>query len=662
MTSFPFRAPKGRVCAILILFTAFLLPPLFADDQPKTDDGTQAPSKTEVTKDKPDEQADVVITATRLPEERLRVPPFVTTISRALIEASGKETLPEVAAQTAGVQLYDYGYPGGLSQLWLRGATGTRVLVLIDGVPTNNALDGQMSLSLIPLEVIDRIEIVQGGMSLLYGSQAVGGVINVITKKGKHLDSFLTASLVNTSYLPQEYSSGGSTVAADAASLFDGERASVSIGRDFGPFGFFLSGIFDWARNQYYYDNAGVTEQRDNAGLIYGSGIASVSFPWETGAVNVTGLYSRQLTGIPGSLSWLSPLDNEMDERIQALAGYHENRFLTEALTLDAKFSYTRQNRIGDQPSMAYYSDNSLTSFFGELSQKATVADWLSFQYGGNIAYDMISGTSLGDRSRTSGSFFLAAPLAFGGVFRIFPAGRLDLTSDYGSELSYGLGASWLLSKEASLKLSLAKSFRAPTFTDLYWPVYSNPNLLPERGWHADLGFSLQTDRVKLESALFTRLMENEIQVDSSWIPQNIGLSFYPGAEVQAEVQFIDHFFVEAAYTFIYSFNLASGLTFEDNRRVPRVPVHQGHLYLSYRTEPLVVRLGADVMGDRFNDEANTVLMPWAVMLNANVRWQAARWIAVTAALDNILNTQYQLVYDYPMPGVRLRWGVQIKL
>jgi outer membrane receptor protein involved in Fe transport len=250
MRSFASGAPRRRVLAFVLLFFAFLLPPLFADDQPKTDDKTQAPAQTD--QDKTDPKADVIITATRIEDTRLRVPPFVIRISQALIKASGKASLPEVVAQNAGVQLYDYGANGALQQLWLRGATGSRVLVLLDGVPTNNALDGQMSLSLIPTEMVERLEIVQGGMSLLYGSQAVGGVINVITKKGADLDSFFTGSLATSSYLPQEYSSGGSTLPPPAAALFDGERASVSLAHDFGPFGFFVSGIFDWAQNSIF--------------------------------------------------------------------------------------------------------------------------------------------------------------------------------------------------------------------------------------------------------------------------------------------------------------------------------------------------------------------------------------------------------------------------
>jgi vitamin B12 transporter len=660
MRTFPFPAPFRRISFIVFaLSLAVLSVPLFADD-----DSVTPQTDTEVTTDDQsaagDEQADVVVTATRRPDDRLRAPPFVVNVSRAMIEAAGKSGISEAVAENAGVTLAAYGYRGGLESLWLRGATGTRVLVLLDGVPTNNILDGQMSLSLIPPEAVERVEVIQGGMSLLYGSQAVGGVINIITRQGEAGMSFLRAGLTASSYLPQGYNDGTGTVSPQAEALFDGMTTSLAAGHAFGPVGIFASGNFTWLRNEYYYDNASITYQRDNAALLSGGGLASVTVPWETGAVGVKGIYVRQNAGVPGSLSYLTTQADQTDERLQVMASYRENRFFTDILSLNAKFSFTSQRRIYEDPS--WPSDNTVTGFFGELSQEAAVADWLSLLYGGTLAYDMIDGDMLGERDRLSGSVFLAAPLFLGDVLRIYPAGRLDLSSDYGNELTYGLGASLLLSDTASLKLSLAKSFRAPNFAELYYPFMSNPDLKPERGWHADLGFSLNTPRVKLESALFARYMEDEIQNDATWTPQNIAYSFYPGAEIQASVEFIEHFFIDASYTFIYSFNLSGGRTLADDVRVPRVPLHEGHLYLSYRTKNTVIRVGGDVKGDCFTNDSYAVTLPAHVILNANCRQSLTDFLILTVALDNILNTQYQVMYDYPMPGISLRWGLELNL
>jgi vitamin B12 transporter len=653
-------APKGRVLAFAFLFIAFLLPPLFADDQTKPADNARAPAQTETDKDKSEEQADVVITATRTETNSLLTPYFVTTITNADILASVSENISQIVGAKAGVSVAPQGQKGSLEAIWLRGASPKRVLVLINGVPTNNALEGQMDLSLIPPEIIERIEIVQGGLSLLYGSNAVGGVINIITKKGKSIDYFLNGSLAATSYLPEEYSVGGSTVPPQAAALFDGERTALSLAHNFGPFDFFLAGTFDWARNQYYYSDGAVTAQRDNAGFLGGSGFANLDIPWESGAFTLSALFAHHNLGVPSAITAPTPDASETDDRLQALAAYHEARFLTDILSLDVKLSLTQQHRLTDYPSYSYSEESNLTSFFAEISQKASVADFLSFVYGGNISFDRLTGNPYSEELRTSGSVFLSVPLSIGEVFRAQPTARLDMYSDFGIELTYGLGMSLRLTDIAALKLSLAKSFRAPNFLELYYPGFSNPALLPEHGWHADLGFAIDQEDLKIESALFIRYMTDEI-INTAIAPENLAQSFYPGAEVQATIQFIKHFFIETAYTFIYSFNLADGRTLADDLRAPLVPVHELHVYLSYKTDDTAVCLGMNVQGERFNLYYTRTLPPYLV-LNASFRQRLVSFLSLTLALENILNSQYQVVDGYPMPGIRLRWGVEIKL
>ena len=664
MRSFTQSAPLRRVPAFLFLLLLFLFStPLFADDE-ITDPPVAAEKPVEDDAPAADqEQADVVVTATRKPDESLVVPPFVITISRDLIEASGKARLSETVAENAGAALYAYGAKGSLEQLILRGAMGKNILVLIDGIPTNNVLDGQMDLELIPMEVVDRLEIIQGGMSLLYGSSAVGGVINIITRRGDTINPFFSAALSATSYLPQEYADGGSTIPPQANALLDGGSARLGWGNKFGPLGFFISGNFDWLRNEYYYDNFGTTEQRNNAGLIGGGGAASISLPWETGVVHLTGLYMNQQSGVPGDITLLFPEAKQTDERLQLLAGYHEDNFLSEIFNFDAKVSFTHQLRIYDNPTFSFYTKDYLTSFFGELSQKADIADWLSFIYGGNASFDLVTGDSLDYRDRFSGSIFLSTPLSFADTVRIFPAGRLDISSDYGSEFTYGLGVSFIFSKYTSLKLSFAKSFRAPNFGELYYPGASNPSLHPERGWHGDLVFSLKTKHVSCESGLFIRYMEEEIaSYPPLYIPYNTEQSLYPGAEMQIRIELIEHFFIDASYTFIYSYNLGGGRTITDDDRVPRLPLHEGHLYLSYKTDTTVIRLGGDIKSEWFTDNTYSTTVPAHIVLNANLRQQLTDFLILTIALDNILNTQYQLVYNYPMPGISLRWGLELKL
>jgi outer membrane cobalamin receptor len=648
MSTFFSRARLRRIPFILFLFLLISIPSVFSEDE----DGVDGKK-----------DADIVITATRTEENSLVAPNFVTTITSEQIAESGKTSVPEIVAAQAGVAIYDLGPKGSFEMLWLRGASPKRVLVLIDGVPTNNIYDGQISLSLIPPGIIERIEIVQGGMSILYGSYAVGGVINIITKKGKELDTFFSGSLTATSYLPQQYTDGGSTLPPQAAALCDGIDTALSVGHNFGAFSFFLSGDLDWARNEYYYTGGGTTAQRDNAGLLGGNAYGSLSFPWETGSCTIAGIYTHQDIGVPGDLSWLTPKASETDERIQAFASLHETNFFTDLLSLDVKLSLTQQYRLNADPTLPPPwgdEDSKVTSFFGEISQKAKMTESLSFIYGGSFGLDYVTGNNFGEQSRTSGSIFLSAPVTAAEALHIYPTLRLDLDSDFGAEFCFGLGMSLLLTDISSIKLSLAKSFRAPNFSELYYPGWSNPNLQPERGWHADIGFTLETQKVKVESSLFSRFMTDEI-ISVAGIPQNIAMSFYPGCEVQSTIEVIDRFFTEASYTFIYSFDLSDGKTLADDKRVKGVPLHQLHLYLSYKTDETVIRLGVDVMSE-YADTWTAKTLPARAILNANFRQKLASSLTLKLALENILNTQYMVADGYPMPGITMRWGLEITL
>ncbi|HEQ71129.1 MAG TPA: TonB-dependent receptor, partial [Spirochaetia bacterium] len=378
------RVPGRRFVALALVSLCTLAP--LAADEPSAADETPPAPREEAAEPAPP-PADLVISATRTGETPLTAPQYVSRMTAEDIAATGKESLPQAVATEAGVTLYSYGYTGSLEQLWLRGATGTRVLVLIDGVPTNNALDGQMSLSLIPKEIIERIEIVQGGMSILYGSHAVGGVINVITTKSAPPSGFLRFSALNTAYLPQTYDEGGNSNPADPRALLDGQKFSLSFGHDFGGLSFFSAGTFEQAYNAYYYPDAGSTAQRENADLLGGSAFSSISIPWETGWTTVSAIYSRNAAGVPGSLQFPSETARQTDDRLQLLAGLHEARFVSDALSLDARLSLTYQERLYDDPATST-DQSKLTGLFAELSQELSVADFFSLIYGGTVTYD----------------------------------------------------------------------------------------------------------------------------------------------------------------------------------------------------------------------------------------------------------------------------------
>jgi vitamin B12 transporter len=647
-------APLRRVLAIVtVFFLSLFAVPLFADDP------TAAQPPTTEKKDAPD----IIITATRTSENALNVPQAVAVITADEIERSGRTDVAQVISEKTGIALYETGPSGSTTQVWMRGSKGARVLVLIDGVPGNNANDGVMDLSLIPVAIIDRIEIVFGGASVMYGSNALNGVINIITKKGAGAGSSFSVKTQTTSFLPQADTAGATTNSPDPLSLLDRNTIAADGGYNAGFFSFFLAGAFAYDRNEYYYDQSGETDRRANAEHLGGNGFLNLAVPWATGSLAVNGTYTRSYNRLPGDLTWLTPRASQLDERIQASASFHEDRFFSELLTLDLKASYTRHFREYRDPDSMWtpFSSDTVHSFYADASQKWNAADWLALVYGGSFTADVIDGTTYGEKGRVIGSGFLSLPLTIAGELTVSPAARIDFYSDFGPEITYACGFVLPVTPVSSVKASFAKSFRAPTFGDLYYPGLSNPTLKPEEGYGGEIGYSLADTLVKFDVSVYVRYMVNEIGY-VGMTPENIDHSLYPGLDARLAWNFFDAFYFEPNVSLIYSFDLAGGKNLADDTRVRYAPIYKVQACLAYRTEGTTLSVSGDLTGERFTGANNTNPLPPFFILNASWRQKLGQNFFLTLALDNLLNHQYQVIMNYPMPGIALRWGIELKL
>ena len=162
----------------------------------------------------------IVVTATRTATTILDSPDNVTVISSGEVTAGGAATAAEALEKAAGVEIADSGTAGSVKSVRIRGAASAQVLVLVDGVRMNDSRQGATDLSLLPVEMIERIEIVRGGTSALYGADALGGVVNIITKS--RAEKSLTLSVTNGSYIPRaavEVSEGPTQTPVDASWL-----------------------------------------------------------------------------------------------------------------------------------------------------------------------------------------------------------------------------------------------------------------------------------------------------------------------------------------------------------------------------------------------------------------------------------------------------------
>ncbi len=635
------------------------------------------------------ELPETVITATREPTDILDSPSFVTVITQKDIQESGASDLSTVLAQQSGVVVNDYGPVGQSKTVSIRGSTSSQVLVLVDGVRVNSSFDGYVDLSRIPVDNIDHIEIVRGGAGSLWGTGAVGGVINIITRRADRPE--LSLSITNGSYLPRDatavvtqtetpsYSTSPASVPASAMSLLDNQNLSLSAAGTLGGVGLTAGGSFLRAMNAFLWDDSlglGGWRQRNNAQDLAQNGYAGADIPLLGGSFSLKGSFDHSLIGVPGSLTYATSQSSQEDTTAMGSFAYGTESFFTDRLSLDVKGSYRYTQEILNDPLFPPQSIHDTNAGSLDLTQKLSLADWISAVYGGTGSYEVVDSTNLsGTNDRISAAGFLSLPFVPLQALTITPSVRYDSYSDFPGFLSFQLGAVLGLSSVSSLHASAGSAYRVPTLSDLYWidsyGDIGNPNLKPETSYSGEIGWAYQTKTVSLETAAFARLMYNQIEwVFSSQTfvtqPINITESFLPGFELHGRMNLTDRFSVHADYTFIYSFLLQYPYPISGSQRVPMVPVNNVTLAVKYQDPMNTASVEAQYVSEKMYFDSGTSswqTLAGYVVLNAGYRIQATSSVAFSVRLLNILNTLYYTEYGgYPMPPFSIVTGMQVKL
>ena len=316
---------------------------------------------------------------------------------------------------------------------------------------------------------------------------------------------------------------------------------------------------------------------------------------------------------------------------------------------------------------------HTLQSFGLDVMQEMQGLDFIHFVYGGNLLYDYVDSTAIGQKDRLSGGAFIETPLYLLPRLTVTPMLRYDLYSDFPNSFNYKLGVVYNLTENAALKASGGKSYRAPTLNDLYWPndgfTSGNLALRPETGYTADLGFSLASDRVEWNLFAFTRYVLDGIQWVYTTIfqPLNIGEALYPGAETDLRFAIFKNLCFSAGYTFLYSYVLRSATTsytFADDRRAAYAPLHTADAALQYDNGRTLLRIDGQYVGDRFTGvegELGTQELGWYLVLNAEVRQKISPSLTLALAGKNLLNQVYQTVSGYVMPPLSFWLGAELR-
>ncbi len=610
----------------------------------------------------------IVVTATRTAQPAERTGESVSVITAADLASQQIDVVSDALAQTPGVAVVRNGGVGQLTTIGIRGAEAGQTLVLVDGIRLNDpsSPDDEALLGDLFVNNIDRIEVLRGPQSTLYGSDAIGGVVNVVTRLGGSTPVSVLASAEGGSF---------DTYHVNAAAY--GTEGSLEYGA--GANFFHTNGISS-ADSRYGnpetdgYTNLGLTE---NARLHVGDQVSiDIRSYYTNTRYDFDANYPPpfyQLSDSPDygtnmlALGYLGInavfLNNRFHNRFALIGSDSERKTYPAPGTADDFFALGGSQRVEYQG--VFDVDQSNQATFGAESQTTTLAT--------HSIYDFTSRTKGADRidsvyGQWQSTLFDALTLTAGL--------RYDHDHAFGDHTSLKAAGAWrLLDGNTVLRANYGDGFKAPTLYELD-SEYSNPvaMLSPEtaRGWEAGLDQFFLGGRIRMAATYFERLTRDQIDFFSCFGPDsgpgcaqrylvggyyyNVGRTRSEGIELEANAKLTDTLAAKLAYTDMTAINLA------DRTDLARRPRLMADASLFWTPTP-ELSLGGNIafVGKRWDDAANSVALSSNTLVNVFASYALTDTLELFGRIENAFGIRYEPVAGYGAPGRAFYAGIRAR-
>jgi vitamin B12 transporter len=601
----------------------------------------------------------VIVTGTRIETPAEQVGASVTVIDGDEFDTRHYVTVDEALRNVPGVEIRRSGSFGKTTSVSIRGANPNQVQVLVDGVRAKSPTLGAVDLADVAPDMIERIEVIRGPQSTIYGADAIGGVVHIITRRG---------SGPPTAWASQEVGNRDTLRT----------RAGVSGAWQW----------FDYAVGFYHLESNGQTindgMNQDAAAARFG-----VTLPWGNTRIGAAVRYNKTDTGVPIEfVGTPNPIGPTIDPNTR-----QESETYTATLDLrtrpvtwwegELRLSRYYNNQAFIDPPDPFTCPPATfgppCDFPGRFRVSRNEAEALSHFHIGTWSTSTFGIEYRDERANVQGtSAFSPHTETVSGLFqqqfrffdRLFMSAgvRVEDNNVFGTAVTERGSLAYLI-KEWGTRLhgGAGSGFRAPTFNDLFFPGFSNPTILPEESFSWDVGVdqSFWKNRVKLGLTYFNNKFTNQIfcclplAVPPFATTANIGRSRSAGIEFVSEVVILDNLVASLNYTYTDSENLIT------DQLLPREPRHRWNGLLTWEpirklslfTEVHVSTRQFETLGSVYNSGHTLINVggTWRLLERAGV----LKALDLTARIDNILNEGYAEVRGFPALGIQALVGLR---
>src|SRR5712691_2829588 len=593
------------------------------------------------------EAAPVIVSATRTEIPLDQSPSSVSVIDSQDIDRKQIERVGDALREVPGLSVVQTGTPGQLTSVFMRGLRSEHTQVLLDGVPINQGLQGAFNFADLTTDNIERIEVVRGPQSILYGPRALAGVIQIFTKQGEEAP--------------------GATFAAEGGSYGTFRENVQSDGK---------IDMFDYSfgASRLDTDNARPNNQYRNTAAIADVGWS----PNETVRISSLFTYSLSDTGNPNTIFNPKPIDNFLTERW--LIAPHVDLRINDWWEHKIIFSYDHERQLNDPnedgfvgPTRALFERTTI-----DYQNDLRPASWLTLTSG--FFYSRVNAgqerpfvlqifgpqpTFVSDHTEETAGFLQATLTPIENL--IFVAGgRFDHFNQFGDVWTYRFAGSYKIDKtNTTLHSSVATGFSPPSSQDKIFGM--NFGLRPEKdlGWDAGIEQRLWESRVTVGATYFHNDLSNLIGFNGLFETLNLGAAETQGLEAELRAQPIIDLIFTASYTYLEAEKTSSAdISQPQGARLPRRPRNEVYVSASYLWSKKL-RTTAEAKFVNAREEINFGGPNFDIedysFVNIAAEYEINPHMSIFGRIDNLTGEHYAEVFGFPALGRAAYGGVKVR-